>query len=182
MKILFAYDGSEGADKAIATAATLLGHDNADVVVLTVWEPLTVEAVHAARFGGWAAVPTNVAEVDENAEHQAQRLAEYGAGLAGDAGFAARAQWVADERRIADAIVQGAGELNADLIVMGARGLTGLSAFFGSVSTHVLHHTSQPVLVVPLQKAPTPDGPGVVESARRGTQPPLSQTQAHPDV
>jgi nucleotide-binding universal stress UspA family protein len=38
MRILFAYDGSESADAAIATAATLLGRDNADAVVLTVWE------------------------------------------------------------------------------------------------------------------------------------------------
>jgi Universal stress protein family len=52
MRILFACDGSESADAAIATAATLLGRDNADAVVLTVWEPLTVEAPHASwRLG-----------------------------------------------------------------------------------------------------------------------------------
>ena len=36
MRFLFAYDGSESADTAIATAGMLLGRDNADAVVLTV--------------------------------------------------------------------------------------------------------------------------------------------------
>jgi hypothetical protein len=33
MTILFAYDGSESADAAIAAAGTLLDHDRADAVV-----------------------------------------------------------------------------------------------------------------------------------------------------
>jgi nucleotide-binding universal stress UspA family protein len=36
MRILFAYDGSESADTAVATAGMLLGRDNAGAVVLTV--------------------------------------------------------------------------------------------------------------------------------------------------
>ena len=42
MTILFAYDGSESADAAIAAAGKLLDHDHADAVVLTVWEPRLV--------------------------------------------------------------------------------------------------------------------------------------------
>jgi hypothetical protein len=45
--ILFAYDGSESADAAIAAAGKLLDYDHADAVVLTVWEPLVVEALRA---------------------------------------------------------------------------------------------------------------------------------------
>jgi nucleotide-binding universal stress UspA family protein len=150
----------------VVVEARVPDHEVVNAVVLTVWEPLTVEALRAARFGGWAPVPPDVSEVDEQTERQAQRLAEHGARLAGEAGFEARALWVADERRIAATIVEGAGELDADLIVMGARSLTGIAAFFGSVSNHVLQHASRPVLVVPAQNASMADG------SMRRNQPP----------
>ena len=150
MTILFAYDGSEGADAAIAASAKLFGGEESNAVVLTVWEPLIVEALRAMRFGGSVPpIPANVAEVDDSAEAQAKRLAEHGARLAGEAGFEARAIWVADDRRIADAIVEGAKELDADLIVTGTRGLTGVAAVLGSVSNHVVQQAHRPVLVVP---------------------------------
>ena len=155
MTILFAYDGSESADAAIAAAGKLLDQERADAVVLTVWEPLIVGALSATRFGGAAPVPTDVTEVDEDAEKRARRLAEHGARLAGEAGFEARALWVADERQIAATILEGADELDATLIVTGARGLTGIAAFFGSVSNHVLHHATRPVLVVPSHQVRT---------------------------
>jgi nucleotide-binding universal stress UspA family protein len=155
--ILFAYDGSHSADIAIAAAGNLLDHDRVDAVVLTVWEPLVVEALRATRFGGAALVPTDVTEVDKDAEKQARRLADHGARLAGEAGFEARALSVADERRIAATILERADELDAALIVTGARGLTGIAAFVGSVSNHVLQHATRPVLVVPSQQDKTID-------------------------
>jgi len=111
--------------------------------------PLVVEALRANRFGGWLPVPPDVTQVDQRAQKQAQLLAENGARLAANAGFEARALWVADERRIPATILDGADELDADLIVTGARGLAGTAAFFGSISNHVLQHASRPVLVVP---------------------------------
>ena len=157
MTILFAYDGSEIAAAAIAAAGNLLDHDRVDAVVLTVWEPLVVEALRATRFGGAAPVPTDVTEVDEDAEKQAQRLAEHGARLAGEAGFEARSLSVADEGRIPATILERADGLDAALIVTGARGLSGIEAFFGSVSNHVLQHATRPVLVVPSQQDKTID-------------------------
>ena len=154
MTILFAYDRSESAAAAIAAAGKLLDQERADAVVLTVWEPLIVGALSATRFGGAAPVPTDVTEVDEDAEKRAWRLAEHGARLAGEAGFEARALWVADERQIAATILEGADELDATLIVTGARGLTGIAAFFG-VSNHVLHHATRPVFVVPSRQVRT---------------------------
>ena len=50
MTILFAYDGSESADAAITTAAKLFEHNRVDAVVLSVWEPVMVEALRAARI------------------------------------------------------------------------------------------------------------------------------------
>jgi hypothetical protein len=88
--ILFAYDGSESADAAIAAAGKLLHHDHADAVVLTVWEPLVVEALRANRFGGWPPIPPDVTQVDQHAQKQAQLLAEHGARLAANARCSAR--------------------------------------------------------------------------------------------
>ena len=110
--------------------------------------PLPSKRYAPHAFGGPVPIPTDVTEVDKRDARHAQRLAEQGAPLAGEAGFQARALWVADERRIADPIVEGAEELDADLIVMRAHGLTGVAAFLGSVSNHVLQHKSRPILVV----------------------------------
>jgi nucleotide-binding universal stress UspA family protein len=150
MTILFAYDGSESADRAIAASAGLLNGDERNAVVLTVWEPLVVEALRALRFGGSVPpIPPGVAELDDSAEAEAEQLAEHGAELVREAGFEPRAVWVADARRIADAIIERAKELDADVIVTGTRGLAGVAALLGSVSNHVVQHAHRPVLVVP---------------------------------
>ena len=148
MTILFAYDGSDSADAALRAAADLLDTAGTDAVVLSVWEPLLVEAVRASKFG-WLAVPTDVAEIDEGSEADAQRVAEHGRQLAEELGFKARPRALADERNVADAIVATADELEVDLIVVGARGLAGVRAFLGSVSNHVIQHAHSAVLVIP---------------------------------
>jgi nucleotide-binding universal stress UspA family protein len=49
----------------------------------------------------------------------------------------------------AEAIVDHAKEIHADLIVLGTHGRTGMSRFFmGSVAEHVVRRADQPVLVV----------------------------------
>jgi nucleotide-binding universal stress UspA family protein len=148
MKILIAYDGSPGAEAAVAAAGELFDKD-ADVTVLSVWEPEVVEAIRLSGFGGPLAVPTNVAEVDADSEKHAQALAAQGAAAAAAAGLEARPAWAADRERIQDAIVDTANQLEVDVIVVGARGLTGIAASLGSVSQHVLQHAHRPVLVVP---------------------------------
>lgn len=147
MTILISYDGSATANSAIVEASKLLPV-GASAVVLTVWEPLVVQALRAAKFG-YAAVPTHAAEEDEASAASARHLAEHGARIAGEAGFDARPLWVADDRTVATTIIEAAAELDAGLIVMGARGLSGTRAFIGSVSNRVLQHGHLPLLVVP---------------------------------
>ena len=155
MTILISYDGSTNADAAIATAAALLGPKEASAVVLAVWEPLLVQALRAERFGSmFLAVPSDVVGEDKQTAEAARHLAEHGARLAGEAGFDARALWIADRRNIANAIIENADQLDVDLIVMGARGLAGISAYIGSVSNHVLQHAHRPVLIVPAGSRP----------------------------
>lgn len=153
MTILFAYDGSEGADAAIAAGAKLVAHDGADAIVLTVWEPLVVQAIRAARLGGGVAVPLDVGAEDEESKRQAELLAEHGAEVAAQAGMKAGTRAIADnERGIAESIVAAADDADAGLIVLGARGLAGVRAFLGSVSNRVLQQSHRPVLVVPPAK------------------------------
>jgi nucleotide-binding universal stress UspA family protein len=149
MTILFAYDGSESADAAIASAGRMLRQADADAVVLCVWEPLVVEALYASKFTGGLLSGVDTAEADERSAQEARRAAEHGARLAVEHGFHARPVSIADQREIPEAIVAAADELDADLIVVGARGLTGARATLGSVSNKVAQHAGRPVLVVP---------------------------------
>ena len=49
-----------------------------------------------------------------------------------------------------EAILDAAGRLDSDLIVIGSRGLRGFSAtVLGSTSSNVLHHATIPTLVIP---------------------------------
>ncbi len=52
--------------------------------------------------------------------------------------------------------VAEANALDVDLVVVvGARGLTGLRAFLGSVSNHLLQHAHRPLLIIP-PRTPSP--------------------------
>jgi nucleotide-binding universal stress UspA family protein len=149
MTILFAYDGSKSAIAAIAATGRLLGGRSTNAVVATVWEPLLVGVLRAMRHTGQSPVITAVDDVDRQSEEEARQLAEHGAMLARNASFVVRPLWIADSRAVQETIVELAGDLDADLIVLGERGLTGLRALLGSVSNHVLQHARRPVLVVP---------------------------------
>ena len=91
--------------------------------------------------GPMSAIATDAPDVDDSSEQQARKLAGHGAELARSSGFGARAMWVADDRDVTNAIVDEAIQFDADLVVVGARGLTGVRAFLGSVSNHVLQHS-----------------------------------------
>jgi nucleotide-binding universal stress UspA family protein len=153
MTVLFAYDGSDSADAAITAAGSLLTRQDGGSVVVSVWDPAIVEGLRAVKFGAPPAIAMDAAQQDERAEHQARLVAERGTRLADQAGFRARARWVAEKKHVADTIVAVADELDADVIILGARGLTGLAAFTGSVSIHVLEHAQRPVLIVPPKPA-----------------------------
>ena len=89
MKILIGYDGSQSADAAIGAAGKLLAGADVEAIVLSLREPESVAAVHAARFGGpMLAISTDSADDDDRSEQQARKLADHGArGLAGVRAF-----------------------------------------------------------------------------------------------
>ena len=112
------------------------------------WEPLTLQA---ERFGGWSAVPLDVTELDEQAEKQAELLAEHGARIARAQGYDARGISVADTEDVAGTILATVDELEVDLIVLGARGLAGVRAFLGACRTMSSSTRIARVLVLPVK-------------------------------
>ena len=139
--ILICYDGSEGARRAIDTAADLLGPRHA--VVLDVGPPLTP----AESVASVAAVPVGPFE-DLNLDDAVIGATE-GAARARSAGFDAVARggiaaptW--------EGVVLVADEIDAAVIVTGSRGLNGAQELFdGSLSHDVARHAGRPVLIVP---------------------------------
>jgi nucleotide-binding universal stress UspA family protein len=141
-RILICYDGSASARHAIDVAATLLGPRRA--VVLDVG-PMMTAAESAAAVS--PIVPGNAFE-DLNTADALARARE-GADRASHAGFDAEPRAELAEPTW-EGIVDVAAEIDADAIVMGTRGLTGIrEAVRGSVSHEVAEHAECPVLIVP---------------------------------
>jgi nucleotide-binding universal stress UspA family protein len=149
--ILFCFDGSDEAASAIASAARMLAQRVA--VVLTAWEraadwlpydPATIVTAPVSRFVARAL------GLDEIACEVARETAERGVEVARAAGFKANARIA--EGKIWRSICDVAEELDAEAIVVGARGLSRVqSALLGSVSSAVAVHAHRPVLIIPTE-------------------------------
>ncbi len=138
--VLFAYDGSELAGRAIEQAAKQLATGR-DALVLCVWQPADV-----------GFVPSNKRHFDADQATEVHRAAEetaaQGAALAEDAGF--RAQSLAVEAAPTwKGIVDTAEERKAGVIVIGSHRRSGLVGhLLGNVAAAVIAHSSIPVLIV----------------------------------
>jgi nucleotide-binding universal stress UspA family protein len=147
--ILAAYDGSADARAALERAAQLM--PGAELTVLTVWEPFQEALSRTGGMGLGAGVffPDN-GEIDVANEKAAHETAREGAERAMAAGLVAEPRIALREDGVAGTILAVADELDADAVVLGTRGLTGIrSLLLGSVSHAVLQHADRSVIVVP---------------------------------
>jgi nucleotide-binding universal stress UspA family protein len=146
---LLCYDGSDEAAAAISLAGRIVSEH--DAVVVTVWEPIALWEPYdpgAVLSAGVAKVGSRALGLDEIAREVAGETLRKGLEHARAAGFDARGETVGGKpwRAICDL----ATELDARLIVLGARGLSRIkSALLGSVSDAVVVHAGRPVLVIP---------------------------------
>jgi nucleotide-binding universal stress UspA family protein len=131
-RVLVAYDGSDGARRALELVPELGARRT--VTVLAVAEGIPLLG-HAGALHS-----------DEQEEQRAAQLDEAAEVLAAH-GIACRT--VERSGDAATAILEQIEEDHSDLVVMGTRGLsTGQRWLLGSVSTKVLHHAGCSVLVV----------------------------------
>ena len=150
MMVLVCYDGSADAQAAIVRAGELM--PGSDAVVLVIWETVVETMNREGSLGvGLGMVATYSDENTDAAVKQAavDRAAE-GTERAVTADLVAQPRIVNREEDIARAILATAADIEADLIVLGTRGLGAVkSLMLGSVTHAVLHHADRPVLVIP---------------------------------
>jgi nucleotide-binding universal stress UspA family protein len=146
-KILLATDGSEEATQATRVAAEVAQRTGSDMQIVTVaLENPNVYAYYDVRHP--AEVERHRQEARKILDQQVDRVREAGANVA----KAHLKMGAADED-----IVVLAEDLEADLIIMGTRGLGALRrALMGSISDSVVRHAHCPVMVVRPEKERTP--------------------------
>jgi nucleotide-binding universal stress UspA family protein len=140
--ILICYEGSDDAQRAIDVAADLLGPRRA--IVLDVGPVLTA----AESVAVMSPVTPGAAFEDLNKDDAHQR-ARAGAEQARRAGFDAEARAELGEPTW-ETILNVGDEIDAAVIVIGSRGLSGLKEIVdGSLSHEVIEHAGRPVLISP---------------------------------
>jgi nucleotide-binding universal stress UspA family protein len=149
--VVIGYDGSPDAAHAVDFAAARLGARAA--VVVNVWAT-SLPAVEIDRPLG--ALPAPSLEQDAGLERAALETAEQGAARARAAGLAAEPEIRrgTGAGQIASCLLDVADERDADLLVVGHRGMGRIrTAVLGSVAEAAVREARRPVLVVPAPDA-----------------------------
>ncbi|MGD0083895.1 MAG: universal stress protein [Acidimicrobiales bacterium] len=138
-KLIVAVDSSPPSDRAVATARDLAGLSGGSVQLIHVVEHV---AVPGGRFAGGF-------EVED--PNDAEQLLEKELATLKEAGVTVTANVVrARVGNTAQLIVDAASSDAADVIIMGCRGRSELTALvLGSTAFKVLHLADRPVLIVP---------------------------------
>lgn len=146
--LILGYDGSPPASAAIDVGVALF--PGAHAWIMHLWTPpFASEPLRRRLWTGRRHVDEFVAAVEREGEREAERLAANGVTLARAAGWVAeplvRRSYGGDGLQFGQVAV----ELDADLVLVGSRGLGGTKAVLGSVSDMVVHYTPRPALVAP---------------------------------
>jgi nucleotide-binding universal stress UspA family protein len=133
--IVWATDGSELADRALAQVAELARVHRAKIVAVHANELLR------GRFGGGPLL-ADEPDIREKIERQVATLREDG--------FDAELEIRSGSGEIAQLVAHAAEDVGADVIVVGTHGHSGVAAaLLGSVARGLTHTAHCPVLVVP---------------------------------
>lgn len=146
-KVLLAVDGSALAVRAAQRAMAMFDPD-AEVIALAVARLTSMAAADATGLAGANPVPAGVVEeANDRAEQAAREDAQDVLETLGRADGKGRA--LVERGEPGATICRVAAREGVDVVVVGShgRGIVG-RALMGSVSNHVLHHATCPVLVV----------------------------------
>lgn len=139
-RILVPTDFSQGVEPALHWAKALGETFRAEVTLLHVLD-LTI--------GALAGLPAQVAMVPAAGDLLERIRVEAQQEMAKASSRTPGARTLIREGTPRSTILDVAGEIGADMIVMGTHGRTGLThVFFGSVAEHVVRHSPIPVLTV----------------------------------
>jgi nucleotide-binding universal stress UspA family protein len=141
-RIVVGTDGSETAAQAVREATELAKQTGATLVVVSAFDPVPEVRLREERL-----------EAPSDIEHTVGPNEDVEAILAEAAkqveGAGVNVHTVARQGEPADAILDVAEDQNADLIVVGNKGMTGAKRFLlGSVPNKVSHHAPSSVLIV----------------------------------
>ena len=132
-KILVPVDGSESAWRALEQAAILAGKFEGELLVMTVIQPYNNAALLAVPLDHNIISKSNadLEEVGKNVLALAEEKVK-------EAGFAGKASYEIELGHPSERILAIAKAKQADAIVLGSRGLSGIAEFFlGSVSSKI---------------------------------------------
>ena len=140
--IVVGTDGSETAGKAVLQATELARQVGASISLVSAYEPVANKRLRDER----REVPKDLEWMVNPREDVEATLKE---GAENVEGAGVKAATYAREGDPADAILDVAEETNADLIVVGNKGMTGTKRFLlGSVPNKVSHHAPCSVLII----------------------------------
>jgi nucleotide-binding universal stress UspA family protein len=141
--IVVGTDGSETAKEAVRQAGELAKAVGATVLLVSAYEPISEARLRHER----QAVPEDVSWMVNPREDVQAVLDEEAEGVR--ANGVSNVETFAREGDPADAILDVAEERNADLVVVGNKGMTGARRFLlGSVPNKVSHHAPCNVMIV----------------------------------
>lgn len=142
-RILVPFDGSAGAEQALRKSCELAKLTGGEILILTVYRH---QAMLEASFS--MVRVQDPGSLDDVLRNHAREVAEHAKKLAAEAGVE-RVRAFVKVGQPARTIVGFAREHNADLIVIGSRGLGSMERYLlGSVSHKVTGLAECPVLVV----------------------------------
>ena len=147
-RVLMGYDGSPAANAAIDVGAHLFPH--AHLWVAHLWTPpFASSSMRQRLWSGAGHFDDFVAALEREGEREADRIAATGVILARAAGWDAEPLVARTDGGEGLRFTGLADKVDADLVLVGSRGLGGAQAILGSTSDLVVHYTPRPVLVVP---------------------------------
>lgn len=141
MRVLLAYDGSAGADQALALSGGIAWPPETAIHVVNVLEPVALAVIGPFDRGAGYSPELDAAISGYAEERLTHALDQLRAG-------GHRADGRVLRGRAGSAILDAANEIGADVIIVGSRGHGAISSLLlGSVSGEVVDHASCPVLV-----------------------------------
>jgi nucleotide-binding universal stress UspA family protein len=145
--ILLSTDGSDVARKGVKHGIALARALNARATVITVTEPLLIDAGTGNGLG-WIPSRGDIDSYDAACKERASKVLDEARAMAEQIGISVELLHVPNAHP-ATAIIETAKSRGCDLIVMASHGRRGLGKLFlGSQTSEVLANGSVPVLVV----------------------------------